>query len=1015
MYAWNQQNIATNSRGTASSWMSASSHTKFIPPESHQKLSSSTFTNSQPTAAQSFSKNFSNNETYRSSSYFHPQTGTSQASSMFQQTYSPNQRLPNQNDSFFYPQHFNASYVPPPRGPPMQFEPSMAFHPQWLGKNLGRNMETAHNDMRYAMYNQRQEGTRNVAIYPHTFPSTTNAHHPPQYNAASQYAMPIYLNQSITITTVQGNSTLSRLLPTEASPFPTPPPESNPSDRFFANSQREARHDQSVPPVSSIHLNEIRASTPNKTLSQYGESCSNISAASRLPTVSHSSGCARHIGSAPQYNQASNVESTDPAMKLRTKLSAMQPSGNSSSPIFHLDSSEESKHDRTYPMLHQIIARAEVPKKKRKPIKKFASTSSYGKKTKVLTKKVHQAPKAQYSIEHKTDDLLETAFNVTSFLKSSISKLKNKTLDEASVPINHNAKEVKPANDNTNQNDIFHDLLRDVNRSLNRTEDDFFASLQGQDNDEVNNLTDVYLTMRNTSFDEDKTNKANAFTMSLPSKDLRRTKNKPSNSSTTKVVSINDALNMGEDEFFASLQGKDDDEVNTLTDAYLTMRNKTNSTEDGLVEVKSQATSIGTQSPYLLHLAGKSDEELESLTYELCKENKLPEPSDWLKKSTQAMPSATEQSMKSLFFMKQLKLSPVVRLKRLGKRQSGITLNIGSLCKKRAKQSSVNPADDLSLCKRISQKDISGIIVLESDKELENFFTSFSNDCTISPEAEPSSSDIYPLPAVSSYHQSSAFDLSPSLNLESKPSSDIENQQSTTSEASSPNVTEEGSVDLLEFLYGEPDGWSQINKMIMDSDKILMEQRKALLNEQKRYVIPQSIAKQCKTKRSLCARMRLPPSSKKLIPDSIYQHRLRLDRIRLVEKRISDIHAADVKRVEEIDMAKTTLNVIKHRPKIKKFVSCYVKLYDVFVTGPDSLFRKLNSFHKKGNTRLCKQPRSPRYACSVCGLKAWFNTIQCLQCASWVHKNCSGLTGSLKNHKFWFTCSVCRAKGNTFP
>ena len=55
---------------------------------------------------------------------------------------------------------------------------------------------------------------------------------------------------------------------------------------------------------------------------------------------------------------------------------------------------------------------------------------------------------------------------------------------------------------------------------------------------------------------------------------------------------------------------------------------------------------------------------------------------------------------------------------------------------------------------------------------------------------------------------------------------------------------------------------------------------------------------------------------------------------------------------------------------------------------------------------------SGEYPCSVCRKGVGSNSIYCVGCSHWVHKRCSGVTGSLKSNPD-YRCSRC--KGTARP
>ena len=55
---------------------------------------------------------------------------------------------------------------------------------------------------------------------------------------------------------------------------------------------------------------------------------------------------------------------------------------------------------------------------------------------------------------------------------------------------------------------------------------------------------------------------------------------------------------------------------------------------------------------------------------------------------------------------------------------------------------------------------------------------------------------------------------------------------------------------------------------------------------------------------------------------------------------------------------------------------------------------------------------SGEYPCSVCRKGVGSNSIYCAGCSHWVHKKCSGVTGSLKSN-LDYRCSRC--KGTAHP
>jgi hypothetical protein len=52
--------------------------------------------------------------------------------------------------------------------------------------------------------------------------------------------------------------------------------------------------------------------------------------------------------------------------------------------------------------------------------------------------------------------------------------------------------------------------------------------------------------------------------------------------------------------------------------------------------------------------------------------------------------------------------------------------------------------------------------------------------------------------------------------------------------------------------------------------------------------------------------------------------------------------------------------------------------------------------------------KTGKYPCGVCGKGVGSNSIQCTSCNAWIHKRCSGITGSLKKHVGQYCCSRCK-------
>ena len=52
-----------------------------------------------------------------------------------------------------------------------------------------------------------------------------------------------------------------------------------------------------------------------------------------------------------------------------------------------------------------------------------------------------------------------------------------------------------------------------------------------------------------------------------------------------------------------------------------------------------------------------------------------------------------------------------------------------------------------------------------------------------------------------------------------------------------------------------------------------------------------------------------------------------------------------------------------------------------------------------------------KWPCGICKKSAATGSIQCLKCARWVHRKCSGIKGSLKGMEGLYVCVVCAEEG----